>query len=91
MGREKRFPKAAGFDLVLGDGYGVTKLAIPSLSGLTYTEALSNLRGSGLNVGQITYDAGVKDSANAVVYKQMPEPSDSSQISQGEAISIWLK
>lgn len=83
--------KGSSIDLVLGDGYGITKLDIPSLIGLNYSEALSNLRGSGLNVGIVNYDAGVRDSANAIVYKQMPEPDDTTKISQGEAISIWLK
>jgi len=87
-GRE--IPKGSAIDLVLGDGYGVTKLDIPSLIGLNYSEALSSLRGSGLNVGEVTYDGG-HNSPNALVYKQSPEPSDTAKISQGEAISIWLK
>jgi beta-lactam-binding protein with PASTA domain len=87
----EELPKGSVIDLVLGDGYGITKLDIPSLIGLSYSEALSNLRGSGLNVGQVSYDAGIRDSGNAVVYKQMPEPSDTAKISQGEAINIWLK
>ena len=87
----EEIPKGSVVDLVLGDGYGVTKLDIPSLIGLSYNEALSSLRGSGLNVGQVNYDAGMRDSTNTMVYKQLPEPSDSSKISQGEAISIWLK
>ncbi len=83
--------KGSVIDLVLGDGYGVSKLDIPSLIGLSYSEALSNLRGSGLNIGQVNYDAEIKDSANAIVYKQVPEPADTIKISQGEAVSIWLR
>ena len=84
-------PKGSVIDLVLGDGYGITKLEIPSLIGLTYAEALSNLRGSGLNVGQVNLDPGIRDTSDAIVYKQMPEPADTAKISQGEAINIWLK
>lgn len=77
-------------DLALGDGIGSEKIAVPSLIGLTKSEALFVLKGSSLNPGAVIYDGTVKDSAAAIIYRQFPLPSDSSAVNEGETIDIYL-
>ena len=83
-------PKGSQIDLVLGDGLGNTKVIVPDLIGLTKGEALFVLKGSSLNVGTMFFDSDVRDSLSAKVYKQIPEPSDSSTLNQGEAVDLYL-
>jgi len=83
-------PKGSVIDLVLGDGLGNTRVPVPNLVGRTRGEALFVLKGSSLNAGTLYFDHGVKDSANAKVYKQFPEPSDSATINEGEAVDLYL-
>ncbi len=81
-------------DLILGDGYGNLKVAIPNLVGLSYDEALFVLQGSKLILGAVIFDGMSNDTLNSIVYKQSPEPStdtSANKISQGETIDIYLK
>ena len=78
-------------DLVLGNGYGAAKVEVPDLGGLTKTEALFVLKGSSLSVGAVFYDAGIRDSSTAIIYRQFPSPSDSASVNEGESIDIYLK
>ncbi len=82
--------KGSVIDLVLGDGIGNTESAVPSLIGLTADEALFVLQGSSLQPGAMVYDESVTDSAEAKIYKQVPEPGDSVMIKQGEAIDLFF-
>ncbi|HLG35366.1 MAG TPA: PASTA domain-containing protein [Bacteroidia bacterium] len=77
-------------NLVLGDGIGAGKVEVPSLIGLTKSEALFVLKGSSLNAGAVIFDETVRDSANAIIYKQFPLPSDSATVNEGETIDIYL-
>lgn len=83
-------PKGSVIDLVLGDGLGNSQVPVPNLIGLTKGEAMFVLKGSSLNIGSLFYEHAMRDSTNAKVYKQSPEPSDSSSISQGEAVDLYL-
>lgn len=83
--------KGSSIDLVLGDGLGSTEVSVPHLIGLTKGEAMFVLKGSALNIGTVHYDAGTKDSTEALIYKQDPESGVSSNINQGDAIDIYLK
>lgn len=87
----KSIPKGSAIDLVLGDGVGSVEVPVPSLIGQTYGEALFVLKGSSLNIGMVQFDAGVRDSSKAIIYKQQPEPSENGTINQGEAIDIYLR
>ena len=82
--------KGSMIDLVLGDGVGTSKVAVPELVGLTKSEALFVLKGSSLNVGAVIYDENIRDSLTAKIYRQFPLPSDSASINEGEAIDIYL-
>lgn len=81
--------KGTAIDLILGDGFGKTKVEVPQLYGLTFDEAMFVLRGSALNAGAVIFDDNVRDSSQALVYKQNPIPG-TELISQGEAIDIFL-
>lgn len=83
-------PKGTVVDLVLGDGLGNTEVTIPQLVGLSLDEALFVLQGSQLVPGQTLFDAGVKDTSKAVIYKQVPDPADTTVIHQGESIDLYL-
>jgi eukaryotic-like serine/threonine-protein kinase len=93
-GRELRpgddLEKGSTVDLVLGDGIGNTEVVVPSLKGLTYDEVLFVLQGSSVNPGAIVFDESVQDTAEAFVYRQIPEPGDSAFIKQGEAIDLFF-
>jgi len=82
--------KGSVIDLILGDGFGNTKVTVPQLYGLSLDEALFVLKGSSLNTGSIIFDGSVKDSSKAVVYKQNPAYGSSSLISEGEGVDIYL-
>ncbi|HNR20259.1 MAG TPA: PASTA domain-containing protein [Bacteroidia bacterium] len=83
--------KGSVIDLVIGDGIGNTTIKIPMLVDLPLEEALFVLKASSLNVGSIVYDGDIKDSLSARVFRQVPEPSDSATINQGEAIDLYVR
>ncbi len=82
--------KGTVIDLVLGDGFGNTKVPVPQLYNLKLDEAMFVINASSLNVGAVVFDSSVKDSSNAKVYKQFPVHNSDSTISQGESIDIFL-
>ncbi len=88
-----QLPKGSVVDLILGDGFGNTKVKIPNLIGLSLEEAIFVLQGSKLIIGAVIFEGPIKDSSNTRVYMQSPEfstDSSLSSISQGEAIDIYL-
>jgi beta-lactam-binding protein with PASTA domain len=80
--------KGSKIDLVLGDGVGITDVAVPNLLNLSLEEAVFVLKGSALNVGEVSYPSGKLDSVNFFVVEQMPMPGDSVFIKQGESVSL---
>ena len=82
--------KGSVVDLVLGDGIGNTEVEVPTLKMLTMDEVLFVLQGSSLNPGAMVFDESVVDSSAAKVYRQIPEPGDSSRIKQGESIDLFF-
>lgn len=84
-------PKGSRIDLVLGDGRGNGEVDIPELTGLTKDEAVFSLKGSNLSLGSIIYEGDITDTANAIIIKQDPTPTDSvSKVSIGTRINITL-
>src|SRR5690606_12027325 len=87
-----QLPKGSVVDLILGDGYGNTKVEIPNLIGLSLDEAIFVIQGSKLIVGAVRFEGQIIDSLNTRVYRQSPEYSVDtaiSRISQGAAIDIY--
>ncbi len=81
-------PKGAGITLVVGDGYGNTKIDIPLLVGMPFDEADIMIAGLGLNVGNVIYESS--DKPGGTVIKQRPAPEAGSTIKLGQSIDIWV-
>lgn len=64
----------SGVTLIVGAETDANKIIMPTIIGMNLKEAKSNIWGSGLNVGRITYDNGIEieDMANSIVYRQSP-------------------
>ena len=80
--------------LVLGSGIGNESMLVPRLLGLTYAEARILLETQGLIFASVIPDPGVRDTANAFIYRQNPVPKDeegrSYRIRPGQTIDVWL-
>lgn len=87
-----RFSKGTELDLVVGNGLGETNVTIPDLRGMQKRDAEAILFGGyELNVGNVHYHESVvtaRDSANARVYEQDPEPQKQRRI--GEFVDLYL-
>lgn len=87
------FPKGTTFDLIVGNGLGDTKVLVPNLIGNTLEEAeFILLGGYNLNIGVVEYDStsveSKRDTLDAVIYKQQPQPEDELRI--GEFVDVQL-
>ncbi|HEV7331178.1 MAG TPA: PASTA domain-containing protein [Flavisolibacter sp.] len=82
-------------DLVLGSGVGDEFITVPQLLGLTFEEARALLDAQGIILGAPVFNPGVRDSANAYVYRQRPAPTtlDGKRLTMraGQMIDIWLQ
>lgn len=84
-------PRGSRIDVILGDGRGNEEVEIPSLVGLTQSEARFSLKGSMLILGTVGYEGTITDSANAVIIRQTPAIADSlTKVKIGTAINIIL-
>lgn len=85
--------KDSKIDLVLGRGLSNRTTVTPRLIGLRLEDARKRIAASSLNMGNPIYDESVlsfKDSINAVIWKQVPEPSSYSRIRLGSTVDIFL-
>lgn len=82
-------------DLVIGSGIGDEAILVPKLMGLTYEEARALLDAQGIILGAPVFNADIRDSAVAYVYRQRPAPQteDGKRLSMraGQMIDIWLQ
>ena len=85
-----RFEKGTVVDLVLGQGLGDNRIAMPYLRFMTLDEAKEKLLAASLNIGSVLYDEETQDSTLAVVYEQIPAPSLIPNVNQGAQVDIWL-
>lgn len=88
----QKIPKGSRIDLVLGNGFGASEVELPTLVGLTLSEAMFSIKGASLTVGDLTYEGVVKDSASAVIKHQYPAnvPDSISKVSIGTKINLVL-
>ena len=83
---------------VLGNGLGEDEFDVPIITGLTFKEAKQILGGMNLNIGALVIDGDVKDTANAIVYKQSPNKTtdlgegiiQNNKIREGQGIDMYL-
>jgi eukaryotic-like serine/threonine-protein kinase len=80
--------KGSEIDLVVGDGLSNEQIEVPNLINMRRNEALAVLSSSALNIGAEVYDETVNDSAQARVYKQIPEAFN--KISLGTSIDLFF-
>lgn len=80
--------------LVVGSGVGNENMLVPTLVGLTFSEARILLQAQGLTMGSVISSPLVKDTATAFVVRQSPVAKDNQgrqyKIRPGQMIDIWL-
>jgi beta-lactam-binding protein with PASTA domain len=80
-------------DLVVGlNGYDFATY-VPDVLGLKCISAVDAVHDNSLNISKLRFDKTVKDyddSLNAMVYRQVPEPSDSVHVNMGEDVTLYL-
>lgn len=86
--------QGSAITLVLGSGIGGQEFVVPDLTGLTYGQTRQRLDSFGLSVGSVIRDPGVRDTAEAYVYKQSPpqfgDDGQPNHVHMGQSIDIWL-
>lgn len=98
IGPGTRLFQGSTIDFVLGSGIGSNEFEVPDLRGLTLTEAKALLNNLGLNIAGVLPDQDVHDTANAFIYKQLPEKSitlpegfvQKNKIHAGQSMDVWL-
>ena len=80
--------------LIVGSGLGDQQIIVPDITGMTYHDAKAYLEQYGIILGAVLPDADVKDTANAFVYKQIPDHLDEQKrpqfIRSGQVMDLRL-
>lgn len=98
IGAGARVFMGSTISFVLGDGLGENEFAVPNLLGMTFAQAKATLKSMNLNIGGIVPNPGIKDTANAYIYKQYPmvrtEVSEgvfqTNTVREGQGIDLYL-
>ena len=80
-------------DLVLGLNDTDNQTFVPDVAGLKNLSAVEAIFDHSLNIKDLKFDETVKDyddSLSAMVYRQVPEASDSISVAKGEAVLLYL-
>ena len=80
-------------DLVVGLNNIDNRTYVPDVYGLKNNRAVETVLDHSLNVKSLRFDTTVKDyddSLDAVVYRQVPEPSDSISVGMGSDVVLYL-
>ena len=88
-----RVRKGSVIDLVVGQGLGNELVMVPYLLEFNIEMARDLLQSKSLNLGAPLYDETVKtaeDSANALVYRQLPPFSQEPSVRMGASIDLFL-
>ncbi len=89
-----KVPWGSPIDLMIGSGLTDERIVVPSLLGLTVTEAKVVLDENGVYLGAILADTGVSDTAAAFIYRQNPEKMTDNKllnyIRPGQVMDIWV-
>jgi beta-lactam-binding protein with PASTA domain len=80
--------------LVVGSGVGNENMLVPTLVGLSYSEARILAEAQGLTIGAVIPSPLVRDTATAFVVRQSPNATDEQgrayRIRPGQMIDVWL-
>ena len=85
-----KIPQGSKIDLIVGTMKNASRVLIPDLAGYTYEDALSILRGMGLGLGSVLYNASGPEDAIGRVYSQNPKADFGDSIRVGSAIDIYV-
>lgn len=82
--------KGATIDIVLGNGNSNTTVTIPFLLGKKLKDAITLIRKSYLNIGEIISDGSItqENRTNSIVYQQNPDTEF--PVEQGSAIDLYI-
>jgi beta-lactam-binding protein with PASTA domain len=73
-GQNKDRQREVRLTLVVGQGVSSEEVNLPYLIGLPYSQALSKLKNDyGLTLGALIIDDDIRDTSNAIVYRQSPD------------------
>ena len=79
-------------DLIIGLGED-NETFIPDVVGMKFMRAVDAVHDNSLNVSRLRFDKNIRtysDSLNAVVYKQVPEPTEDMPVLMGSEITLYL-
>ncbi|MBS1761860.1 MAG: PASTA domain-containing protein [Bacteroidetes bacterium] len=89
-----KIPWGSKIDLVIGSGLDKTIIPVPSLMGLTFSEAKIVLETNNIMLGAVIVEPDVLDTAAAFIYKQSPpklnEQNEPNYIQPGQIMDVWL-
>ncbi|MBQ8838783.1 MAG: PASTA domain-containing protein [Bacteroidales bacterium] len=80
-------------DLAVGLNTIDNRTYVPDVRGLKNLSAVDAVHDHSLNIKSLVFDRTVKDyddSLNAMVYRQVPEPSDSVSVMMGDEVVLYL-
>jgi len=89
----KRIVKGGSISLIIGEGIGTERLAVPYLYMKKFDEVRGFLNSKGLNLGYYEFDTTINtldDSMNAFVFKQTPTFDTVSMVRQGQAFELFF-
>ncbi len=89
-----KIPWGSRIDLEIGAGLSDEQFMVPSLLGLTYKDAKVVIESKGLQLASTIVEGGVKDTANAFVFRQNPPKSNEDgspiYIRAGQVMDVWI-
>ena len=89
----EKVPKGSYIDLEIGQGSSDEKILVPNILGLNIKNAEAKCSDLFLNISGIFYSDDIKtkeDTANAIIYKQSPMPTNNNKTVVGSFIDVWL-
>lgn len=84
---------SSSIDLVVGLNGRDCDTYVPDVIGLKQMSAVGVVQDNSLNIKTLRFDETVRDyddSLNALVWRQIPEPSDSISVSMGSEVTLYL-
>jgi beta-lactam-binding protein with PASTA domain len=85
-----KIPSGTLIHFLVGDGGASAGMPMPDLVGLTYEQAKTQLMSFGLNLGVVSVNGSIGDSASAFVFDQSPTVYSSELDSLGMPIQTMI-
>jgi beta-lactam-binding protein with PASTA domain len=83
--------KGSLIELQVGKGNGDNEtMALPNLIGMSFCDARTKIQSSALQVGSTIADKTVKDTCEALVYRQTPAPGKDREVGIGAKIDLYI-